>query len=415
MSPSPRAVGLLGLVAVSALFVPSMVVVLLVAAWAGAVAVDMVAARRPPTVDQKLPRVLARGVPASFTITASAPAVSLRVRQPVVPDLRVEPAEADSALEGRVVPLRRGRHVLPAPAVRATGPLGLGRWDHRVGEPVEVAVYPDLPAARRLATAVRLGQLREQGRLTRGALGLGTDFESIRDYSPDDDIRQVNWRATARMERPMSNQYRLDQDRDVLCVVDCGRLMTAPVTPRTTRLDVALDAATAVALVADEVGDRCGAVAFDAAVRRRLSPRRAGGRGVVEALFDLEPTSVDSDYELAFRTVGGAKRSLVVVFTDLLEESAARPLVDAVPVLARRHAVVVASVADPDLAELVATPPATAADAYAASVAVDVLEARAVVAERLRAAGAEVVEAPPAGLGHACVSAYLRIKALARL
>lgn len=415
MSPSPRAVVVLGVVALSALAVPPLLAVLAALALVGALVVDLVAARRPPTVERHVPTVLARGVAVPLVVEGRSPGAVVSVRQPLSPDLRVEPIEGVARLEASLLPLRRGRHVLPAPAARTTGPLGLGRWDHRVGEPVEVAVYPDLPAARRLATAVRLGQLREQGRLTRGALGLGTDFESMRDYSPDDDIRQVNWRATARLERPMSNQYRLDQDRDVLCVVDCGRLMTAPVTPSTTRLDVALDAVAAVAMVADEVGDRCGAVAFDANIRRQLRPRRAGGRGVVDALFDLEPTSVESDYELAFHTVGGAKRSLVLVLTDLLEESAARPLVDAVPVLARRHVVVVASVTDPDLAALVRTPPSSRADAYAASVAVDVLEARAAVADRLRSAGAEVVEAPPAGLAQACVGAYLRMKAMARL
>src|SRR4029079_2320303 len=94
-----------------------------------------------------------------------------------------------------------------------------------------------------------------------GPLGLGTEFESIRDYVPDDDFRQVNWRATARLGRPMSNQYRIERDRDVVCVVDCGRLMAAPFADRT-RLDAALDAAVAVAAVADVVGHPCGTNAF---------------------------------------------------------------------------------------------------------------------------------------------------------
>lgn len=415
MSPSPRAVVVLGLLASAALFLPVLPLALAAVALLGASVVDLLAARRPPDVVRRAPTVLARGVPASLVVEASSPGASVSVRQPVAADLSVEPTDGEGRLDAVLVPRRRGRHVLPPPVARTTGPLGLGRWDHAVGEPVEVVVYPDLPAARRLATAVRKGRLREQGRLTRGALGLGTDFESIRDYSPDDDVRQVNWLATARFERPMSNQYRLDQDRDVLCVVDTGRLMAAPVGARATRLDIALDAVAAVALVADEVGDRCGTVAFDSTVRRRLGPRRAGGRAVVEALFDLEPTTVDSDYELAFRTIGGSKRALVIVLTDLLEEGAARPLVDAVPVLARRHAVVVASASDPDLDALVRTPPTTPMDTYAASVAVEVLAARAAVARQLAAAGADVVEAPPAGLGRACVAAYLRMKSLARL
>jgi uncharacterized protein (DUF58 family) len=337
------------------------------------------------------------------------------VRQPLPPDLALVPSEADGRLEATLVPRRRGRHLLPAPAVRVRGRLGLARITSRAGEDAEVLVYPDLPAAHRLVAAVRQGRFRDAGILTRGPLGLGTDFESIRDYLPDDDIRQVNWRASARVGRPMSNQYRVEQDRNVIVCVDAGRLMAAPVAENATRLDVALDAAVAVALVADEVGDQCGAVAFADSVLRRVLPRRRGGRAVVEALFDLEPTPVEADYEAAFRRVGGGKRSLVVVFTDLLEETAARPLVEAVPVLARRHHVVVASVRDPDLDALVRTPPAQVADVLAAAVVIDALDARERVAAQLRRAGAEVLEAPASALAAACVAVYLRAKARARI
>ena len=108
----------------------------------------------------------------------------------------------------------------------------------------------------------------------------------MRDYLPDDDVRQVNWRATARLGRPMSNQYRVEQDRDVVLLVDAGRLAAAALPgrgdearPRGTVLDATLDAVAAVALVADEVGDRCGAIAFDREVRVALPPRRARRRG----------------------------------------------------------------------------------------------------------------------------------------
>ena len=418
MSPAPRAAWALAALAALALLLPLPLVVLAALALAGATLADALAVRRAPPVRRDVPAVMARGVPAALVARATAGGgARVRLRQPATPDLAVEPSEGDGALDAVVLPRRRGRHLLPAVATRSVGPLALGRWDHGERTGAEVLVYPDVPGARRLALAVRQGRFADQGLRTRGPLGLGTEFESVRDYSPDDDIRQVNWRATARLQRPMSNQYRVDQDRDVVCVVDTGRLMAAPLagTPPLTRLDAALDAATAVALVADEMGDRCGAVAFDADVRRRLPPRRRGGRGVVEALFDLEPSGVDSDYELAFRTVGRAKRALVLVLTDLLEEGAARPLVDAVPVLARRHVVVVATVADPDLADLVRTPPSTALDAYAASVAVEVLDARARVVHQLTRAGAEVVEATPGRLPAACVAAYLGLKRRARL
>lgn len=417
MSPGPRAALALAALAVAAVLVPLSVVILAAVALATATAVDALAVRRPPDVARQVPPVLARGVPVAVRIAATAGGFRVRVRQPSTADVSVDPPEADGVLEAVLVPRRRGRHRLPSPVTRTTGPLGLGRWDHSAGAGGEVVVYPDLPAARRLALAVRQGRFGGQGLRSRGPLGLGTEFDLVRDYVADDDVRQVNWRATARMDRPMSNHYRADQDREVVCVVDTGRLMAAPLPgpdPQT-RLDAVLDAVAAVAMVADEVGDRCGAVAFDAAVTRRLPPRRRGGRAVVDALFDLEPSAVDSDYELAFRAVTRAKRSLVMVFSDLLDESAARPLVEAVPVLGRRHAVVVVTVADPDLAALVRTPPTGPLDAYAASVAVEILDARARVVGRLRGAGAEVVEAPPARLAAACVGTYLRLKARARL
>ena len=271
---------------------------------------------------------------------------------------------------------------------------------------------------------MRRGRFRDPGLRTRGPLGLGTEFESVRDYLPDDDVRQINWQATARVGRPMSNQYRIEQDRDVVCLLDAGRLMAAPLVTgsvatgtasRITRLDAAVDAVTMVAFVADELGDRCGVTVYDATVRRRLAPRRAGGKAVVRTILDVEPTMVDSDHDLAFRAVGGVKRALIVVCTDLVDEAAARSLLDAVPVLARRHAVVIASVRDPDLDATLTDEPRTPRDVYAGAVALDVLEGRTRVIERLRHLGATVIEAPPAQLGEACVRAYLRLKSRARL
>jgi uncharacterized protein (DUF58 family) len=414
MTPSPRACVLLGAIACSALVLPAALVVGAALALVAATVVDAVAARRAPDVERELPGVLARGVPAQLRVSARAAGPgSVRLRQATVPDLAIEPAIGTGGLEATIVARRRGRHRLPAVATRCVGPLRLGRWDHRVGSPVEVRVLPDVAVARRLALAVRRGRLQEAGLRSRGPLGPGTEFERVRDYVPDDDIRLVNWRATARAGRPMSNEHRVDTERDVVCVVDAGRLMAAPLGDRT-RLDAALDAVTAVALVADELGDRAGAIAFDDVVRARVAPGRARGATVVEALFDLEPSAVDSDYELAFRAVTRAKRAFVLVLTDLLEEAAARPLVAAVPVLARRHAVTVASASDPDLGAGVGTPPETEADVLAAAVAVDVLDARRRAAALVRRAGAQVVEAPPGALPAACVDAYLRAKARLR-
>jgi uncharacterized protein (DUF58 family) len=409
VSPTLRCALLAAGLPVLVLVLPGWFVVLLALVLAGMFAADVAAVRAPATVERTLPRVAARGVPSPLLVRTET-AGHLRLRQPQPPEIGVEPAESDRSLDAVLRARRRGRHELPGVVARRTGPLGLGRRDRVTTEPAELLVYPDLPAARALVHLVRNGRIGEQGR-RRGVLGLGTDFEAIREYSLDDDIRQVNWRATARTGRPMSNQYRVDQDRDVICVVDSGRLMAAPVGDRT-RLDAALDAVTAVSLVADELGDRSGALAFDGGIRAEVQPRRQGARHVVDALFDLEPSNLDSDYDRAFRRLD-RKRSLVLVFTDIVESAAAAPLLEAVPWLVRRHAVIVASCRDADLEQLLAAAPAKPVDAYAAAVALDVLEARRRVVGGLREAGATVIEAHAGDLATACVRAYVRLKSRA--
>ena len=417
MTPTPRAALVLAACALAALVVPGGVAGAAASVVLGLVLADALVARRAPQADRDVPATLARGVGVPLAVAvrdAGARHGRVRVRQPLVPDLALDVQEGEGALAATLVPRRRGRHVLPAVALRATGPLGLGGWQHRAAGEQELTVFPDLPNARRLALAVRHSRFRDPGVRTRGQVGLGTEFERVREYLPDDDIRQVNWRATARAGRPMSNQHRVEQDQEVVVVLDMGRLMAAPVGDRT-RLDATLDAATAVALVADELGDRCGVLAFDDEVRRRLRPGRATGTDVIRSTFDLEPSDRDADYELAFRTVAGGKRALVVVLTDLLDEAAARALVDAVPVLTRRHAVLVASVRDPDLDALIAHQPSDERDVLATAAALDLLAARRRATARVRGAGAQVVEAPPDRLGAACVRAYLQAKGRRRL
>ncbi len=416
MTPTARGAYALLAIAFIALVVPATVTLVLVLVLVVAILVDVQLARPRLRVRRTLPRILARGVPAALSVATDAREPRrVEVRQAQPPDVAVEPSTGIGDLRAAVVAHRRGETTFPPITARRSGPLGLGRCTFDGEGTATVRVYPDVYAAHRVVLALRQGRFRDPGLRRRGPLGLGTDFESIRDYQPDDDVRQINWTASARAGRPMSNVYRIEQDRDVVCLLDSGRLMSAPLGSGATRLDACVDAVTMVALVADELGDRCGVTVFDGELRRRLAPRRNGGRAVVETILDVEPQEIDSDHDLAFRSVGGAKRALVLVFTDLVDEAAARSLVDAMPVLVRRHAVIVASVRDPDLDATVGHAPETVRDVYASAVAVDVLEARRQVLARLRHTGASVVEAGPSLLGEACVRAYLQMKARARL
>ena len=412
MTPTPRAAALLALCAAAAIVAGWKVAAVLAAALAAAAAADALRVRRAPELEREFPPVVPRGVPSQLTVRVRGGG-AVHVRQALPADVTLVPQEGGHALAGELVAGRRGRHVLPPVGIRVTGPLGLGAWHHRVGAAADLLVYPDLVGARRLALAVRRGALPEAGRRARGSFGLGTAFEAVREYAPDDDVRQINWRATARLGRPMSNQYRIDQDREVRCLVDAGRLSAAACAGGTL-LDVALDGLIAVCATADALGDRSGAMAFADRILRDVAPSRLGAAAVARTLFDVEPVDTDSDYELAFRSVAGGKRGFVLVLADLVDEAAARALIDAVPVLARRHAVCVASVRDPALDGLLTRLPADLRDAYAMTVALEMRQARARAAQRVATAGAAVVEARPEVFAGACVSAYVRAKARGR-
>ncbi len=376
--------------------------------------IDAWQVREPPAVTTDVAAILSRGVPSDLVVGGTDRRIRPELRQPSVPDLDIEPREARGALRASIVALRRGSHRLPRPVTRRVGALGFGGWLHRPGDEQAITVYPDMPAARHLASAVRVGTFREEGKRSRGPLGLGTEFESIRGYLPDDDIRLINWRATAKLGHPMSNQYRIEQDRDIICVLDCGRLMSAPIGD-VTRLDVAVDAVAALAAVADQAGDRIGLVAFDRDIKRLLRPRRDGGAAVVRAIHDLEPSAVDSDYDLALRSVVRTKRAFVLILTDLVDEVAVRPLVSAVPQLARKHAVTVAGVIDPELQAMITDPGEGMGDVMRAATALRFLTSKEQASALLTHRGVDVIEATRENFSARCVATYLRAKRRARL
>lgn len=323
------------------------------------------------------------------------------------------PAGSTATARFGVTGRRRGRHHVDPLLLVVQSPLGLMRRRYAVCDPDVVSVYPNLYEARRLELAVR--QRRDDVGMRRAKmLGIGTDFESLREYRPDDDFRMIDWHATARKQTPVARQYRIERNQSVVFLVDTGRLMAAPV-GEIRRLDAALNAATAMAFACGRLDDRVGLVAFDESVHTRIPPARTKTDLILAAMCTMEPHRVESDYATAFRVAGGMKRSLIVLFTDLLEASASRRLLDAVPFLARHHLVVVASVLDPDFSAAIEAEPTSTAAAFEQSVALELESGRRLVVASLRRLGIEVVEAPLGRFSASLVDSYLRIKAHARI
>jgi uncharacterized protein (DUF58 family) len=223
----------------------------------------------------------------------------------------------------------------------------------------------------------------------------------VRDYRPDDDVRQINWRASARIGRAMSNNLRVEQDRDLLVAVDRGRLMGAPI-GTVTRLDVALDSLCALVLSADELGDRSGLVTYDDRVHEHVRAARRCSSTIISRTFATDVTNFDSDHSLALRSFASHRSSLLVVFTDFFDLSSAAGLLEALPSITRRHEVIVALVDDSELDTAL-----TSGRPEVEQVVTRIEKTREEAIQAVRRTGAEVIHAHPKKLAHLCVERYV--------
>lgn len=352
--------------------------------------------------------------------------VRLSLRDAAPPSLHRAPrihaatlaAASAARLDGRIRPERRGRLPLGPITVRASGPLALAGRQGTLAEPWTVKVYPPLPARREVALRLERARLLQSGERSTAVRGGGSDFDSLREYHPDDEFRRINWRATARTTRTISNVYREERNQQVMLLFDCGRTMATSLRD-VSRFELALDAGFAVAELAARVGDQVGMLAFSAGVVSRIAPRggRSQPRRILDQLYDVEPTLDAPNYRLAFAQLldRHRRRALLILLTELTHPAAMEGLLDALPALRARHVVIVATVRDPAVEAMARATPASSEAAYAKAAAAEFLAQRDAAAARLRRLGAVVVDRPPGALGGALADQYLRIKAHGRL
>jgi uncharacterized protein (DUF58 family) len=328
----------------------------------------------------------------------------------------VVPAGERRRVVTTLTPTRRGDRDAVGVTVRSVGPLGLAARQGRRAVPARVRVLPPFGSRRHLPS--RLARLRElDGRRAVQVRGQGTEFDSLREYVPGDDVRSLDWRASARSTELVVRTWRPERDRHVLVVLDTGRAAASRVGDAP-RLDAALDTALLLAALASRGGDRVDLIALDREVRASVQGATARDLlpALVTALAPLEARLVETDMRLVASTVlaRAGRRSLVVLVTGLDESAIAEGLDPVLPALLRRHTVLVAAVADPELAELAAGR-GDAEAVYTAAAAETARAARRRVVEHLTRRGVEVVDAGPDDLPPAVADRYLALKAAGRL
>ncbi|GAA2567396.1 DUF58 domain-containing protein [Microbacterium binotii] len=417
--------GLIPLVLLSAAGVPAWAVF---GVWLGivvaAVAVDTALAPSPGDlrVERSLPGRARRGEAAlselrltntgrrpvrgwvrdAWQPTAGAPAARARIDVP---------AGHTATLRASLLPRRRGELASDFLVVRSLGPLGLAGRQQRIDARGTLRVLPPFSSRRHLPS--RLARLRElDGETSVQVRGRGTEFDSLREYVRGDDVRSIDWRATARSGTTMLRTWRPERDRHIVVVIDTGRTAATRVGDGV-RLDAAMEATLLVGALAARAGDHVHLVMMDRVVRARVSG--VDGAGLVPALVDamapVEAQLIDTDWSEVASLVRRltVRPALVVLLTAQDDPAAARGFLAALPTLTARSRVLVASASTvEDADDDTATTDADAA--YAGAATEHVRQDGERVAAAIARTGAVAVTADAASLPPRVADHYLALK-----
>lgn len=378
---------------------------------------------RRPRASRRGPARVVRGGTASVEVRVANPGplpIRVRVTDDVPSHLeRTGPDRAELRTEAGgegvwAYELRaggRGTTPLGDLHLRVLGPLGLAWRPVRVERSDALSVQPGVREMRRLRLLGIRHRLRRSGLRHVRQRGEGRSFESLREYVRGDDPRAVDWKATARHGELMVRQYEAERSQNVVLAVDAGRLMLEPIGDRD-RLDHALTAALLLADVAGVHGDHVGLMLFADRVQRFLPPRRGSIARIADALAAVEPHMVEPNYPLAFSTLGRqvGRRSLVVLFTDVVDARASGALLAQLGRSAHRHLVLAVALRNPELAARADAPAGTEDEVYRRVAAEELLQARGVALAVMRRQGVLVADVGPDTVVTEVVNRYLDVK-----
>ncbi len=392
---------------------------------------DVALARRPlVSVQREAPAVFSVGRPNVVTLHVRSNArrrLAIRIhddlfRDSESPDLPVSTDLAprgSATLRYHVRPRRRGRFDLGHHYVRYLSPIGLFLRQVTIADRTTVRVYPDVQAVRSYELMARSDRDLNGVRTSRRRGG-ESEFERLRDYQRGDEYRSIDWKATARRQKLTAREYQIEQNQSVFFVLDAGRLMTAE-SSGLSCFDHALNATLMLSHVAARGGDQVGLLAFAETIKSYAGPTRGldGARRIIQAGYDLYPALVETDYAVAFEYLSRRvkKRSLVVVFTQIIDEVAASALVRLARGLQPRHLPLIALLRDMDVDALVRgasmdlAAGAEAVSPYVRGAAAEMIGFRDRIIMSMRKEGALVLDVAPLHLTPTLVNRYLEIKA----
>ncbi len=399
---------------------------------------------RPPEAAREVPRISALAAVTDVALTLTNPAgraVSVKVTDDLDPCLRrvpgrggvdewekglkVEvPALASVRCPYRVTPRTRGFLELGTIHLRTLSPWGLA-W-RRSGVEVSHTLQVQ-PGVRdllrdRSGFAIRR-RLRTPGLRRNRQWGEGREFESLRDYARGDDPRTIDWKASAKRRKYVVRNYEAERSQNIVLAIDAGRHMRERLSAVRERIDYALGACMMLASRAQNFGDRIGVLVFDDRVRHVSPPRRADPPALARVLAGVETRLVEPNYPLAFASLGRTfrKRSLVILFCDVIDGSVSRALVSSLSRIGRAHLPLAIAIRNPALEAAATGEVGKAEDArksaggsstatWYRAAAEELVQARATTLQVMRQSGILVVDTPPGDTLVRTLDKYVEIK-----
>ncbi|HEU5097762.1 MAG TPA: DUF58 domain-containing protein [Roseiflexaceae bacterium] len=318
-------------------------------------------------------------------------------------------------------PLQRGDYSFGDINIRYLSALKTFVRQARYPAAASVKVYPNVLDVRKYDLLARKGLLFELGLRANRQFGAGTEFSRLREYNTDDEFRRINWKATAKRGKPIAAEFETERSQYIVSLIDTGRLMRPPIGDPSigsgqglAKLDYAINTALLLSYVATLKGDHVGLLTFADGVRTYLAPKRGKGQfyRMLEALYNVKFEPVEADYgqAMAYLGVKHKRRSLVVVFTDLVTLDAARPLIAHMARLAQRHLPLCVVISDPNITNMAAQTPRDSDAIYQRAVAEMLLDERRVVLDTLNRSGVLTLDVPADKLTVSVINKYLELK-----
>jgi uncharacterized protein (DUF58 family) len=327
------------------------------------------------------------------------------------------PAGKYADISYKITAIERGKLVFPQAQIQLQSPFKF--WKRNVFLPLrdETHVYPNFAAISNYALLATDNNLSQMGIIKKRRRGEGQDFHQLREYREGDSLRQIDWKATSRVQKLISREYQDERDQEIIFMLDCGHRMLAK-DDDLSHFDHTLNALLLLSYVALKQGDAVGLGTFSSANAEsdqvRWLPPRKGQHNVqtiLNAVYDLQPGSEAPDYSKAATDllVRNKKRALVIILTNIRDEDT-DDLLPAVKLLRKRHLVLVTSLRETSIENTLDKPIDNLQAAINNAATQQYLLHRQKTFERLTNNGINTLDVSPNKLTVELINAYLGIK-----